>query len=76
MGTWRNETALTSLQIEQFIESIFPSQKPPVDAKKSPASAEEAARMKAEAEEAKWDNFYMVFAVVTTIGLITGLMVS
>jgi len=67
---------LTTLQIEQFIESIFPSQKPPIDAKKNPASAEEAARLKKEAEEAKWDNFYMMLAVVGTIVVVSGLMVS
>lgn len=61
-------------KIEQFIESIFPSQKPPIDAKKNPASAEEAARLKKEAEEAKWDNFYMMLAVVGTIVVVSGLM--
>ncbi|KAF2794108.1 farnesyl-diphosphate farnesyl transferas-like protein [Melanomma pulvis-pyrius CBS 109.77] len=59
---------------EQFIESIFPSQKPPIDVVKSPASAEEAAKTKAAAEEAKWDTYYMIAAVLLTITIITGSM--
>ncbi|KAF1949891.1 farnesyl-diphosphate farnesyltransferase [Byssothecium circinans] len=61
-------------KIEQFIESIFPSQKPPLDAKKNPVSAEEAEKLRKQEEEAKWDNFYIVLAVVGTIITITGLM--
>ncbi|CAI6336045.1 unnamed protein product [Periconia digitata] len=61
-------------KIEQFIETIFPSQKPPIDAKQNPASAQEAERLKKEAEEAKWDNIYMIGAVVATIFVITGTM--
>ncbi|KAF2643253.1 farnesyl-diphosphate farnesyltransferase [Massarina eburnea CBS 473.64] len=61
-------------KIEQFVETIFPSQKAPIDAKKNPASAEEAERSRKEAEETKWDNIYMVIAVVLTISIITGLM--
>ncbi|OAL05989.1 farnesyl-diphosphate farnesyl transferas-like protein [Phaeosphaeriaceae sp. SRC1lsM3a] len=60
-------------RIEQFIESIFPSQKPPVD-NKSPASVEEAERKKKEDYEAKWDLIYMVSAVVLTVGVITFFM--
>jgi hypothetical protein len=63
------------LQIEQFIESIFPTQKPPVD-KKSPASIEEAARKAKEDAEAKWDMFYMISAVMLTVGTITFFMVG
>lgn len=62
--------------MEQFIESIFPSQKPPVDDKKSPVSAEEAARSKREADESKWETIYMVSAVVGTILVISAMMVS
>ncbi|PVI02366.1 farnesyl-diphosphate farnesyltransferase [Periconia macrospinosa] len=61
-------------KIEQFIESIFPSQKPPVDAKKNPASAQEVERLKKEANEAKWDTIYLISAVVLTIVVITGTM--
>lgn len=62
------------LQIEQFIESIFPSQKPPLD-NKSPASVEEAERKKKEDNEAKWDLIYMMTAVGLTVGVITFFMV-
>ncbi|KAF2476695.1 farnesyl-diphosphate farnesyltransferase [Lindgomyces ingoldianus] len=58
---------------EQFIESIFPSQKKPVD-KASPISAEQEAKTKAEAEEAKWDMIYMGMAVFLTLFLISGSM--
>ncbi|KAH5477858.1 squalene synthase [Parastagonospora nodorum] len=59
-------------RIEQFIESIFPSQKPP--AKETPASAEEAAKKKKEDEEAKWDLIYMISAVLLTVGVISFFM--
>lgn len=62
-------------QIEQFIESIFPSQKKPLD-EKSPASVEEAARAQKEAEVARWDNIYLTVAVIGTIMIVTGSMVS
>jgi farnesyl-diphosphate farnesyltransferase len=61
-------------QIEQFIESIFPSQQPPVD-KKSPASIEEAERKRKEDYEAKWDLIYIIGAVAGTVVFITFLMV-
>ncbi|KAJ4374001.1 bifunctional farnesyl-diphosphate farnesyltransferase/squalene synthase [Neocucurbitaria cava] len=60
-------------RIEQFIESIFPSQKPPVD-QTSPASVEEAERKKKEDDEAKWDLIYMITAVALTVGIITFFM--
>jgi farnesyl-diphosphate farnesyltransferase len=65
---------LTSFQIEQFIESIFPTQKPPVDMK-SPVSIEEAEKKKKEDAEAKWDMIYMISAVMLTVGIITFFMV-
>jgi farnesyl-diphosphate farnesyltransferase len=65
---------LTSAKIEQFIESIFPSQKPPVD-NTSPVSIEEAERKRKEDEESKWDMIYMVSAVLLTVGVITFFMV-
>ncbi|KAF2705020.1 farnesyl-diphosphate farnesyl transferas-like protein [Pleomassaria siparia CBS 279.74] len=61
-------------KVEQFIESIFPSQKPPIDAAKSPVSAEQAAKEAAAAHEARWDTYYMILAVVLTITIITGSM--
>ncbi|KAH8710187.1 farnesyl-diphosphate farnesyl transferase-like protein [Phaeosphaeriaceae sp. PMI808] len=60
-------------RIEQFIESIFPSQKPPVD-QKSPASIEEAEKKRKEDAEAKWDMIYMISAVMLTVGVITFFM--
>ncbi|KAH7402480.1 farnesyl-diphosphate farnesyl transferase-like protein [Pyrenochaeta sp. MPI-SDFR-AT-0127] len=60
-------------RIEQFIESIFPSQKPPLD-QKSPASVEEAERKKKEDDEARWDLIYMMTAVGLTVGVITFFM--
>ncbi|KAF2819920.1 farnesyl-diphosphate farnesyltransferase [Ophiobolus disseminans] len=62
--------SVTLGRIEQFIESIFPSQRPPVD-NKSPASVEEAERKKKEDAEAKWDMIYMISAVMLTVGTIS-----
>jgi farnesyl-diphosphate farnesyltransferase len=67
--------SVTIGRIEQFIESIFPSQKPPVD-KKSPASVEEAEKAKKQAYEEKWDLIYMTAAVILTVLVITSSMVS
>lgn len=47
-----------------------------MDEKKNPASAEEAARLKKEADESRRETFYMMTAVVGTIVFISGLMVS
>ncbi|KAF1942187.1 farnesyl-diphosphate farnesyl transferas-like protein [Clathrospora elynae] len=65
--------SVTLGRIEQFIESIFPSQKPPVD-NKSPASVEEAERKRKEDHEAKWDLIYMFTAVAGTVIVITFIM--
>jgi len=71
----RNEcNKLTPIQIEQFIESIFPTQKPP--AKETPASVEEAAKKKKQDQEDKWDLIYMISAVLLTVGVISFFMVS
>ncbi|OAL56896.1 farnesyl-diphosphate farnesyl transferas-like protein [Pyrenochaeta sp. DS3sAY3a] len=67
------QISITLGRIEQFIESIFPSQKPPVDTK-SPASVEEAEKKKKEDNEAKWDLIYMISAVALTVFVITFLM--
>jgi hypothetical protein len=69
-----SKTALIPLQVEQFIESIFPSQKPPADIK-SPASVEEAEKAKKQAYEDKWDIIYMTAAVIITVLIITFCMV-
>jgi hypothetical protein len=69
-----------SLQIEQFIESVFPSKKP--SPKKVSAvegdkemSAEERVKLAKQKEEEKWDGIYMGVAVLITLLLITLLMV-
>ncbi|KAF1366018.1 farnesyl-diphosphate farnesyl transferas-like protein [Lizonia empirigonia] len=66
--------SMTIGRMEQFIESIFPSQKPPVD-QTSPASVEEAEKAKKQAYEDKWDLVYMTAAVLITVLIITGCMV-
>ena len=47
-----------------------------MDEKKNPGSAEEAARLKKEESESQWETIYMVSAVVGTIVVISGMMVS
>lgn len=61
-------------QIEQFIESIFPSQQPPPD-RKAPATIEEAMKKQKEDAEANWDLIYVVAAVIGTVLVMTSLMV-
>jgi farnesyl-diphosphate farnesyltransferase len=65
--------SITLGRIEQFIESIFPSQQPPAD-KKAPATIEEAERKRKEDSEANWDLVYIVAAVVGTVLVITFIM--
>ncbi|RYO23858.1 putative squalene synthase [Alternaria arborescens] len=65
--------SITLGRIEQFIESIFPTQQPPVD-KKAPATIEEAERKRKEDSEANWDLVYIVAAVVGTVLVITFIM--
>lgn len=67
---------LTLEQIEQFIESIFPSQKKPIAESNAPVDPAQLAREKQDAEEAKWDMIYMGAAVVITLFVITSSMVS
>ncbi|KAL5117674.1 bifunctional farnesyl-diphosphate farnesyltransferase/squalene synthase [Pleosporales sp. CAS-2024a] len=59
-------------RMEQFIESIFPSQTPPAEV--TPVSAEDAARKLKEDREAKWDMIYMILAVVLTVLVISFFM--
>ncbi|KAF2815240.1 ERG9, squalene synthase [Mytilinidion resinicola] len=61
-------------KIEQFIESIFPTQKSKGGAKL--ISAEQEAKEKAEAGEARQDTIYMGLAVFLTLFVITGFMVT
>ncbi|KAF2102375.1 farnesyl-diphosphate farnesyl transferas-like protein [Rhizodiscina lignyota] len=65
-------------KIEQFIETIFPTQKP--GQKKELAdtknlSPEEAAKKQKEKEEDKWDMIYMGIAVGATLLFVTLMMV-
>ena len=65
------------VQIEQFIETVFPSQKPGAAASSSKfANAAEEEKARKEAEEAKWDTIYMGLAVLGVLAFVTGLMVS
>jgi farnesyl-diphosphate farnesyltransferase len=63
-----------NIQIEQFIESVFPSQKPgqPTSIAITPEAEEKERKDK---EEAKWDTIYMSLAVLTTLFVVTVLMV-
>jgi farnesyl-diphosphate farnesyltransferase len=71
-------------QIEKFIESIFPTQTartlPPGEGGQvvgpPPEDPEKAAKRKQQEHEARWDLIYIMTAVLFTIGLIAGLMVS
>lgn len=63
-------------QIEQFIESIFPSQTAQNKEMKPSLSPEEEAKKKQEAEDAKWDLIYMGIAVMCTLTVVSLMMVS
>ncbi|KAJ5063996.1 isoprenoid synthase domain-containing protein [Bipolaris maydis] len=65
--------SITLGKIEQFIESIFPSQQPPPD-RKAPATIEEAMKKQKEDAEANWDLVYVVAAVIGTVLVMTSLM--
>ncbi|KAF2141061.1 uncharacterized protein K452DRAFT_351719 [Aplosporella prunicola CBS 121167] len=62
-------------KIEQFIESIFPSQTAKNREMKPVVNPEEAEKQKALKEEAKWEMIYMGLAVVCTLTLVTLMMV-
>lgn len=87
MCTDPNEyTALTqqTLQIEQFIESIFPTQTAatyrqgapaPVDAKGTTLTSEEQEAQKKQQAQDKEEFFYIMLAVGGTLFVITAIMV-
>jgi hypothetical protein len=87
MSTGHNEyTALTrqTLQIEQFIESIFPTQTAasyrqgapaPVDAKGTTLTPEEQEAQKKQQAQDKEEFFYIMLAVGGTLFVITAIMV-
>ncbi|KAF2454208.1 ERG9, squalene synthase [Lineolata rhizophorae] len=59
-------------RIEQFIETIFPSQQPPEQS--SALSREQEDSAQRESREAMWDVFYMFLAVFGVLLVITALM--
>lgn len=65
-------------QIEQFIESIFPSQKPGQIKSHTGKlmSPDEMAKQKQEEKENMWDMVYLLLAVLATLALVSGLMVN
>jgi len=58
-------------QIEQFIESIYPSQDPKAIALKqqTPAALEKTAKQKAAEEEAKWDTSTLAIPITSSMSL-------
>lgn len=77
LSTDSKHIAYLIAQIEQFIESIFPSQKPGQVAAPMPAglTAAEAEKREAEEKEAKWDMIYLTMAVMGFLTFLTLLMV-
>ncbi|KAF2197650.1 farnesyl-diphosphate farnesyl transferas-like protein [Delitschia confertaspora ATCC 74209] len=61
-------------KIEQFIESIFPSQPQPRTTEEKKLTAAEEARIKESAEEAKREMMFLMLAVGLTLFLITIVM--
>jgi len=71
------EISIACGKIEQFIESIFPSQKPGQPTSSSSALTPEAEEKEKKAkEEAKWDTIYMSLAVLTTLFVVTLIMLG
>lgn len=70
-------TSNMELQIEQFIESVFPSQKPGQVKSHTGKlmSPEEMEKQKQSEKENMWDMIYLGFAVMATLALVSGLMV-
>ncbi|KAK7544247.1 farnesyl-diphosphate farnesyl transferase-like protein [Phyllosticta citribraziliensis] len=69
------EISIACGKIEQFVETVFPTQTATNKKMKPMLSPEEEAKQKAEREEAKWDVIYMAIAVFCTLTLVTGIMV-
>lgn len=67
---------LTNDQVEQFIESIFPTQDPKALSLLHKGEADAAAeKIQSEETEAKKDVLYLLLAVLGTLTIISGLMV-
>lgn len=75
------EISIACAKIEQFIESIFPTQTPrtlPADTATTTSTAlspEDEARKRRESAESRTEIMYIMIAVVGTLGLVTVLMV-
>ncbi|KAK7518702.1 farnesyl-diphosphate farnesyl transferase-like protein [Phyllosticta citriasiana] len=69
------EISIACGKIEQFVETVFPTQTATNKKMKAVLSPEEEAKQKAEREEAKWDVIYMAIAVFCTLTLVTGIMI-
>jgi farnesyl-diphosphate farnesyltransferase len=78
------EISVACGNIERFIESIFPSQTPrtlppgarPGEASTTAVDSAEEAKKKADEDEAKKDMFYLLLAVLATLGFVSLCMVS
>ncbi len=69
-----NDNNTNTMKIEQFIESVFPSQKPDELARK--ARGEHTDEMKAKEAEARKDMMYIMGAMLIVLLALTGIMVS
>lgn len=74
---------LTCVKIEQFIESIFPTQDPKaivgtavVPEKIEDLSPEAAEERRLAEEEAKWERIYIFSIVAAVIVMVSGLVVG
>lgn len=78
------EISIACGKIERFIESIFPTQTPRtlpqggtgVPQADGETDPEKIAQKQREESEAKWDMIYVMGAVILTLGVISGVMVS
>ncbi|CZT44658.1 probable squalene synthetase [Rhynchosporium secalis] len=71
------EISIACAKVEQFIESIFPSQDPKALSLIHKGESEPvAAKTSAEAFEAKKDVFFLLLAVLGTLFVISGLMIG
>ncbi|KAL8670025.1 MAG: hypothetical protein Q9168_005412 [Polycauliona sp. 1 TL-2023] len=67
------QISIACSKVEQFIESVFPSQNPEaVIRQKKPETEEE----KKEREEAKWDIIYMLMIVMGTLFILSCIMIG
>lgn len=71
------EISVACGKIEKFIETIFPTQTPrTLPAGSTVVDSAEEARRKEEEAEAKKDVFFMILAIVATLGVVSICMVS